>query len=177
MDSETPSAALPKHLKVSLSITVVLLVVLVLINQFLQTASAPQGIVSFQFAATADQAHAIVRSWGSDGVNWATVSLWLDFLFIPAYVIALVHLTRHLMRDRPGVRERMTARWVRALFVAAGLADASENVLLLNNFDPPDDVISLSATLCALVKFTAVTLGIAGLVVIRAARRHPLAPG
>ena len=41
--------------------------------------------------------------------------------------------------------------------------------------DPPTDVVSLSATVCALIKFTGLMLGVAGLVIIRAARRHPLA--
>ena len=56
-----------------------------------------QGIVSFQMAGTADQSHAILRSWRAEGVLWAKVSLWLDFLFIPAYVLALIHLTQHLI--------------------------------------------------------------------------------
>ncbi|MBW7472276.1 hypothetical protein QQF73_14520 [Marinobacter sp. M216] len=177
MDWAKELAALPRGLKASLIAVLVLLGTLLLVNQPLQTGSAPQGIVSFQMAGTAEQAHAIVRSWRPEGVVWAQMSLWLDFLFIPAYVLALVQLTRHLMRDRPGVRERMVARWIRALFLAAGLSDATENILLLNNFNPPTDVISLSATICALVKFTGLTLGIAGLVIIRAARRHPLAHG
>ena len=177
MDWAKELAALPKSLKIILVTVLALLAILLLVNQPLQTGSAPQGIVSFQMAGTADQAHAIVRSWGEDGEVWAQISLWLDFLFIPAYVLALLGLTRHLMRDRPGVRERMVARWVRALFLAAGLTDATENILLLNNFSPPTDVLSLSATICALIKFTGLTLGIAGLVIIRAARRHPLAHG
>ncbi|RBP26046.1 hypothetical protein DET50_11913 [Marinobacter pelagius] len=177
MDPAHGWAALPKTLKTSLITAALLLGGLLVVNQPLQTGSAPQGIVSFQLAATADQTHAILRSWRSDGQFWARVSLWLDFVFIAAYLLALLHLTRHLMRDRPGVRERVIARWVRALFIAAGLADVTENVLLLNNFNPPTDAVSLSATLCALVKFTGLTLGVAGLVIIRAARRHPLAHG
>ena len=164
MDPAHGVAAFPKSLKASLVVAAVLLFALLMVNQPLQTASAPQGIVSYQLAGTADQAHAIFRSWGSEGVAWAKVSLWLDFLFIPAYMLALIHLTRHFTRDRPGIRERVGARWVRA-----------ENILLLNNFNPPTDEMSLSATLCALIKFTALTLGIAGLVIIRASRRHPLA--
>jgi hypothetical protein len=175
MDPAHGLAAFPKGLKVSLVVAAVLLFALLLINQPLQSASAPQGIVSYQLAGTADQAHAIFRSWRSEGVLWAKISLWLDFLFIPAYTIALILLTHHFTRDRPGVRERMVARWVRALFVAAGLSDIAENILLLNNFNPPTDAMSLSATLCALVKFTALTLGFAGLVILRASRRHPLA--
>ena len=108
---------------------------------------------------------------------WAQVSLWLDFLLVPAYVFTLLMLTNQLTQDRPGVRERNVARWVRALFVSAGISDVAENILLLNNLNPPTDSLSLSATLCALVKFTGLLLGIAGLVIIRAARRHPLAHG
>lgn len=175
MNPEYEVAAFPKSLKVSLMVAAVLLLALLIVNEPLKTASAPQGIVSYQLAGTADQAHAIFRSWGSDGVAWAKVSLWLDFLFIPAYMLALIHLTRHFTRDRPGIRERMVARWVRALFATAGLSDGAENILLLNNFNVPTDEMTLSATLCALIKFTALTLGIAGLVIIRASRRHPLA--
>lgn len=166
---------LPKRLNLSLLATVALLLILVVVNQPLRTGSAPQGIVSFQMAATADQSMAIIRSWREDGMLWANVSLWLDFLFVPAYLATLILLTNHLTRDRPGVREQKVARWVKALFVTAGFGDLAENVLLLNNMDPPTDMVSLSATVCALVKFTGLMLGAAGLVIIRAARRHPLA--
>ncbi|MCL7945634.1 hypothetical protein [Marinobacter sp. ATCH36] len=167
----------PKRLNLSLLVTAALLIILVLINQPLQTGSAPQGIVSFQMAATADQSMAIIRSWRQGDLLWAHVSLWLDFLFVPAYLVTLIFLTNHLTRDRPGVRERNVARWVKALFVAAGTADMGENILLLNNMDPPTDMLSLSATICALVKFTGLMLGAAGLVIIRAARRRPMAHG
>ncbi|MEC7377160.1 MAG: hypothetical protein VX421_06075 [Pseudomonadota bacterium] len=175
MDPAHAVPALPRGLKASLCVCAVLLLALLLINQPLQTASAPQGIVSFQLAGSADHAEAILASWQTDGMGWARISLWVDFLFIPAYMLALIHLTRHFTRDRPGIRERMSARWVRALFTTAGLSDVTENVLLLNNLNPPTDAVTLSATLFALIKFTALTLGIAGLVIIRASRRHPLA--
>jgi len=63
---------------------------------------------------------------------------------------------------------------VRALFVIAGISDVAENIVLLNNFNPPSDSLSLTATILALVKFTGLILGMAGLVVIRASRRRPL---
>lgn len=175
MDPAHRVAAFSKSLKASLLTAALLFFVLLMLNQPLQTASAPQGIVSYELAGTADQAHAILRSWRSEGIVWAKISLWLDFLFIPAYLLALTHLTRHFTRDRPGVRERVGARWIRTLFATAGMSDVAENILLLNNFNPPTDEVSLSATLCALIKFTALMLGVAGLVIIRASRRHPLA--
>ncbi|WP_417531532.1 hypothetical protein [Marinobacter lipolyticus] len=177
MDMPSIIRSLPKRLKLGMIFSIILLVALLAINQPLQTGSAPQGIISFQLAATADHSLAILRSWRGDIMIWAHLSLWLDFLFIPVYVITLLMVTNLLMRDRPGVRERNVARWVRALFVCAGVSDVLENILLLNNLNPPTDTLSLSATICALVKYTGLMLGLAGLVIIRAARRHPLAHG
>ncbi len=169
--------SLPKRVKLGMIFSITLLVALLAINQPLQTGSAPQGIISYQLAATADHSMAILRSWRGDVMIWAYISLWLDFLFIPVYVATLLMVTNLIMRDRPGVRERNVARWVRALFVCAGASDVLENILLLNNLNPPTDTVSLSATVCALVKYTGLMLGFAGLVIIRAARRHPLAHG
>ncbi|MGM0767813.1 MAG: hypothetical protein ACQEV6_07300 [Pseudomonadota bacterium] len=177
MDIASTIRSLPRKLKLGIITTGVMLVALLIINQPLQTGSAPQGIISYQLAATADHSLAILRSWRGDAMIWAYLSLWLDFLFAPAYVITLLMVTNQLMKDRPGVRERNVARWVRALFVTAGSSDVVENILLLNNLNPPTDSLSLSATICALIKFTGLMLGLAGLVIIRAARRHPLAHG
>ncbi|WP_228289225.1 hypothetical protein [Marinobacter salinisoli] len=165
---------MPPKLKILLVATLLVLAALWLINQPLQTSSAPQGVVSFQVAGTADQAHAILLSWQRDGETWAKSYLWLSLLFIPIYLITLLRLTGHLMRDRPGVRERMVGRWVRTLFVTAAISDLVENILLLNNFNPPSDTFSLWATIFALIKYAGLMLGIAGLIIIRAARRHPL---
>jgi len=173
MSTAKGMAALPRNLITMLVTVAVLLVVLTVINQPLQNTSAPQGIVSFQLAGTADHARNILLSWGEEGLVWAKASLWLDFLFIPAYLLALLHLTRHFMKDRPGVRERTIARWVQALFLTAGVSDTAQNILLLNNFHPPGDTLTLYATICALVRYTGLALGIAGLVIIRASRRHP----
>jgi len=180
MDSAQPPIPGPRPmhlpLKVSAAIALALFLTLLAINQPLQTTTAPQGIVSLQLAGTAEHAYAILSSWREGGIMLARLSLWLDFLFIAAYLAALLQLTRHFTRDRPGVRERTIARWVRALFVCAGLSDIVENLILLNNLNPPTDFLSLAATILALIKFTGLILGIAGLVIIRAARRRPLNP-
>jgi hypothetical protein len=166
--------ALSRQTPLILIVASVLFIVLLFINQSLKTVPAPQGIVSFQLAGTAEHAQNILRSWYPESIIWAKASLWLDMLFVPTYLLLLIQLTRRLTKDRPGVRERLGARWVFILFLAAGLSDTAENILLLNNFDPPTDLISSSATIFALAKFTGLILGAAGLVIIRAARRHPL---
>ncbi|MGM0569763.1 hypothetical protein [Marinobacter sp.] len=155
-------------------ITAVILVAQVGFNQPLQTSAAPQGMLSFQLATTGEGAAAIVASWGES--VWAQASLWSGFLFAALYTILLILLTNHLLVDRPGVRERKTGRWVRGLFVVAGLSHVVEYAVLLANLDAPSDRLSLSATLLALANYTALLVGLAGLVVIRAARRHPLSP-
>lgn len=164
----------PRPLKLGALATLALFVLLIGINQVLTTALAPKGIVSLQLAADAERTLAILASWGENGLLWAQASLWLDFLFIAAFVVTLILLTNYLLEDRPGVRERKIGHWIRAAFIAAGLADITENALLLNNLSAPTDAISVSASVCALIKFTCLILGAAGLVIIRAERRHPL---
>ncbi|TGN38296.1 hypothetical protein [Marinobacter confluentis] len=170
-------ADFPKALTLGLLVTLILFIALLLINEPLQTSAAPKGIISFQMAGTVDQASEILASWNGQGLSSARTSLWLDFAFAGAYVITLLLLTKHLSRDRPGVRERTVSRWVKGLFIGAGVSDIAENVFLLNNLDAPSDSMSLAAVLCALAKFTGLILGLAGLVILRAARRHPLSHG
>lgn len=167
---------LPGRLRWSLVAAAAMLIFMLVINQPLHSEPAPQGIISLQFAGTADQTAVIVASWGDRLLPWAITVLVLDYLFIAVYLTALVLLTNHLTRDRPGIRERSTARWVKALFLVAAMADMAENALLLGNLEKPTDMLSLSATLCALIKFTGLLTGAAGLVFIRASRRHPLTP-
>ena len=169
-----PGPDFPKGLTLGLLVSLTLFIALLLINESLQTSAAPKGIVSFQMAGTLDHATAILASWDSEAMASARASLWLDFAFAATYVLTLLLLTRHLSRDRPGVRERTVTRWVRGLFIGAGASDIAENILLLNNLDSPVDSVSMAATLCALAKFTGLVLGLAGLVILRAARRRPL---
>ncbi|HKK55637.1 hypothetical protein [Marinobacter sp.] len=169
-----PGSDFPKALALGLLASLSLFIALLLINEPLQTSAAPKGIVSFQMAGTLDHASEILKSWDSSAVASARTSLWLDFAFAGAYVLTLLLLTIHLSRDRPGRRARAVSRWVRGLFIAAGAADVAENILLLNNLDSPNEATSLAAALCALAKFTGLILGLAGLVILRAARRHGL---
>lgn len=169
-----PGPDFPKALALGLLVSLVLFIALLLINEPLQTAAAPKGMLSFQMAGTLDHATTIRASWDGDALPWARASLWLDFAFAIAYTLTLILLTKHLSRDRPGRRARAVSRWVRGLFIAAGSFDVAENVLLLNNLDSPNASMSLAATLSALAKFTGLILGLAGLVILRAARRHPL---
>ncbi|WP_152208545.1 hypothetical protein [Marinobacter changyiensis] len=174
MSLSTTLPPAPPALKWSALLSIVLFLALMAANQVLITAQAPQGLISFQLAATALQSLSIISSWGNSGQTWAVSVLWLDFILIATYVVALLMLVNYLMSDRPGVREQKLGRAIKALFLATGVSDLSENVLLLNNFSPPTDNISLAASVFALIKFTGLVVGTAGLVILRAARRRPL---
>ncbi|WP_372965082.1 hypothetical protein [Marinobacter sp.] len=163
-------------IKVSTVLCIALLLMLVALNQPLKTPAAPQGMISLQLSGTAEQAQAILASWRHENLSLARLSLWIDFLFIAAYLTVLFQLTRRFTADRPGVREKITGRWIRSLFIIAAVSDVGENIVLLNNFSPPDNTLSMVASILALVKFTGLLLGVAGLVIIRAARRQPLTP-
>lgn len=165
---------MPPALKKLAPATAAVFMALLLINLMLSNEQAPQGIVSFQLAGTAEQSLRILAAWGEEGRFWAALSLWLDFLFLALYTATLVVFTSYLLSDRPGVRERKLGGWVKTLFIAAGLADAAENTFLLYNMSNATDGLSLAATAMALMKFTGLLLGGAGLVVIRAERRRPL---
>ncbi len=171
-----PKLGFPMSLNLSLLVSLALFIALLLINQPLETTAAPKGIVSLQMAGSAERSLEIVASWGSEAIGYARLSLWLDFLFAVAYVSTLLLLTRHLSRDRPGVREQTFSRSATLLFLSAGMADIAENAIMLNNLHSPSDVLSMAVTVLALAKFTGLILGLAGLVVLRAARRHPLSP-
>lgn len=166
----------PLALKVLVIITLLMLAIQTGLNQPLQTSHAPQGLISFQLAATAESAQLILNSWLVPGHNWALAALMSALIMVITYTAMLLVLTRHLLSDRPGVRERKVGRWVKRLFLGAGAASSVEKVALLNNLSPPTDSMSLTATLLALTSYTGLLIGLAGLVVIRASRRHPLTP-
>ncbi|MFL1407629.1 hypothetical protein ACJO2E_19960 [Marinobacter sp. M1N3S26] len=172
--NDTTRRPIPARIRWLGGVTAVVLVLQLGLNQPLQTPVSPQGMLNFQLATTGENAAAIIESWAGAGLGWARTSLWSGFVFAFLYSALLILFTNHLLVDRPGIRERKAGRWVRGLFVAAGMTHVAEYSLMLVNLDSPSDRLSLSATLLALINYTALLLGIAGLVVIRAARRHPI---
>ncbi|MGP4842867.1 hypothetical protein ACTXGQ_01945 [Marinobacter sp. 1Y8] len=166
----TTRPPMPRRLKSLIALTVTLLIALVLINIPLTTPTSPQGIVSLQLAANAEQSLSILDSW--DSLFWARTSLILDIPFALVYALTLIAVTRYLLSYRPGVRARQTGRLIQTLFIAAGIADWGENTCLLNNLEQPTDTLSMMATGFAFIKFTGLLLGFAGLVVLRSAHRY-----
>jgi hypothetical protein len=55
----------------------------------LQTRAAPQGIISFEFAGSLENAEHMIESWGKDGPMYAGLNLGLDYLYLVLYSCAL----------------------------------------------------------------------------------------
>lgn len=169
----------PTALRRNTLLAFLLLVALSLINRALITEAAPRGIVSLELAGTAELTTAMIRSWqvaDTAAMDWARLSLYLDFAFIVAYLLFFLKLTHHWLLDRPGVREQQIGRWARAFFWTAAGTDVAENISLLIILErPQDEFWAMTSAILALTKFASLLCGLGFLIILRTARGRPLA--
>lgn len=158
-----------------LFLTLILFAVFRVLDAPLRTLDAPNGIVSFELARTPEQARIVLSSWDEHynpvlgyavtefytAPLYAAFGLGLDYLFMPAYALALSLGILLAASRHAGWFARLGA-WMGWGALAAALFDAVENFalfkLLLNNIYPPWPAI---AYWCATVKFTLLLLGLA----------------
>lgn len=142
---------------VFLALTVILSIVMQLVDKPL---GLPQGIISFEFAATPQKASTMVNSWDDDARIHAGFSLGIDYLYMPAYSLALALGILLAMGKHSG--------WMKSIGAAAGWGafaaatfDAAENYalfhVLLGEYSSPYPQI---AAVCATAKFALIFLGI-----------------
>jgi hypothetical protein len=133
------------------------------LDEPLRTASAPSGIVSFELAQTVDVAQGIIDSWDSNARLFAAFGLGLDYLFMPAYALALSLGLLLTLNGRTGWYYHLAA-WMGWGVLVAALFDVVENyalwVVLTGKVASPYPEV---AALCATIKFA---LLIAGLLTI-----------
>ena len=98
-------------------------------NRPLQTAGAPLGILSLQFAGSPATAGAVVASWGGEARVYAGLNIGLDYLFLVAYSLLLALVCSFL-----AVQRAMPDPWWVGLgrvlswgMLLAGLLDGVEN--------------------------------------------------
>jgi len=164
-----------QELRVLALMTGAALVVVMLVNQYLATPDVPQLVTSYEIAEDPQKAERIHQEWERQSSVWPRVSLWIDFVFIGLYAVFLFRLANHFLCDRPGVREQKAGRLAKVLLVLGALGDAAENVFLIVAIHKPDSEIwGSSAAVATMVKFTGLLVGGAFLLVVRAARRHPM---
>ncbi len=161
-----------------LTATLLLMAVLTFIGLPLGKAHTASGggcdIVSFEVAGTVERSGAIVAAWEAQGVlSRAKWNTWLDYLFLICYPNA-VALGLVLVLGRPipnfwrsAARGLAWAQWV----VLA--SDAVENAALLRilygTLASPWPQLALT---CAIIKFTLLAAGLAGLMAILAIHKR-----
>ena len=145
-----------------LVITLLLIVVNNFINAPLITDSAPYGIISFELAGTSQAAMQILDSWDVQAEKHAAFGLGIDYLFMPAYALAIglaCVLSAGVVQARrwPLAGLGLVLAW--ALWLAA-LLDAIENIALVTIlFGTVTDPWPAIAYWCAMVKFGLVFVG------------------
>ncbi len=129
----------------------------------LQTAVAPAGIISFEFAGNVANAQMIVASWGEHGRLVAAFGLGLDFLY-PLVYAAAISLACVWAAERVQPKSPGAAKW--GIWLAwgawlAALLDYVENVaLVLLLFGSTAVLLPPLAFICAAIKFALVIAGI-----------------
>ena len=137
---------------------------LTVLGQELNTAEAPNGIVTFELAASAERAGAILGSWDNSARTRAMLIQGIDFLYLfvyPAWFslsIALVATAFGRLWLSAGSR----LSW--AVLCAAPL-DAVENLALIRQLmQGPSEFSAQLAWWCAVPKFVLVLIALAYLV-------------
>lgn len=128
----------------------------------LQTPLTFRGIIDFEFAWSSTRAAEIASAWEQAGfLEYARLSLWVDFLFLLGYSTALSTGCAIVAGALPGGWGEV-ALWLAWGAWLAGVLDALENLALLRALDQiirsqstPDILLQLAAC-CAAPKFVLV---------------------
>jgi len=154
-----------------LALTLILFAVFRVLDQPLRNDVAPNGIVSFELAATPEKAFQIMVSWEPlgfvspdilrmKGYMHAAFGLGLDYLFMPVYALALAFGTLLTTQNHVG--------WIKSLgalagygAIAAALFDTVENFalwqILLGAYESSYPAV---AAVCASFKFGLIVFGL-----------------
>ena len=157
----TPSSARKPLFFSSLFLTLILFAVFRALDTPLRTAAAPNGIVSFELAGDIKPAAEMLASWDARAQLFAAFGLGLDYLFMPAYALALSFGILLAAGRHAGWFAKLGAPlgW---LALVAAVFDAVENFalwqFLLGDFQA---LWPRLAAVCATIKFTFLLAGLA----------------
>lgn len=148
----------------ALALTLLILAVFRVIDAPLQTAAAPQGIISYELAGTVARAQAMFDSWDARVRLYAAFGLGLDYLFMVSYAVA-IGLAAAWAGRQLGAQRRWPVRVGLALgsgLALAALLDAVENFALARMLFAGAAAAPWPALAagCATVKFALVILGL-----------------
>jgi hypothetical protein len=129
----------------------------------LKTAITPEGILNLEFANSPAKLMQILTTWD---LTIAKQNIWIDFLFIPSYVLLISMLAAFCASKwENNFISKAGAIMVRGVFVA-GVLDIAENLLMLESIAGNYTPSSLWLTYyCASIKFLIVSLALLYIVI------------
>ena len=143
-----------------LFLTFSLFAVFRVLDQPLRTPAAPNGIVSFELAGSPAAAQSMLDSWNEQAKQYLAFGLGIDYLFMPAYAIAL-GLATLLAGGRHAGRINFLGAVAGWGALVAALFDAVENFalwkILLGEIIPQWTRL---AAVCAFIKFGLLVVGL-----------------
>jgi hypothetical protein len=146
-----------------LGLTILLLLVMNFVGLPLNTSAAPQGIISFEFAATPARAGGMIASWTPEARIRAGFIQGLDFLFPLAYstTVGLACVMAAGVLERRGQRVSHLAAPIAWVLWTAALLDYVENIaLLILLFGEVQSPFPQLAAVCAGIKFVIIGAGL-----------------
>ncbi|MFX0039884.1 MAG: hypothetical protein ACFFCY_11745 [Promethearchaeota archaeon] len=135
-------------------VLVVLVYVLVFIP--IEAAVSSYGILDYEFAWISERVLLIFSAWGSDGIAYQAIAIYWDFLYILGYVSLTLGLILIVLRRSEGKTQTIGIYFTLAPFLT-GIFDIIENInllIMLNNPTSVSTIVSLTASVCALIKFS-----------------------
>ena len=143
-----------------LALTLTMFGVFNILDQPLRTSAAPNGIVSYELAGSPENAQAMLTSWDENARLFAAFGLGFDYLFMPAYALALSLGLLLAGSAKPAWLQKMTA-WLGWGVLFAALFDAVENYALWKILTGSvNSSFPLIAAVCANIKFVLLILGL-----------------
>ncbi|MBH2004513.1 MAG: hypothetical protein I8H66_07480 [Sphingobacteriia bacterium] len=94
------------------------------------TALTPRGILDLEFANSPARLTTVLAAWDQATV---TCNIWIDFLFIPAYVLFLSLSVAAVSVNRGNGFLRNAGAWLERAAYVAGVLDIAENLLMLQS--------------------------------------------
>jgi hypothetical protein len=122
---------------------------------------APNGIISLELASNGSKVQRVMDGWKEQGlVSTARNNIWLDFLFIPFYVMLFYSLCGNI-----SVRLRFTPAKLGVLLaffsLIAGIFDVFENILMMAaTYGAYNDLTAFFTTLFAYAKLLLLSLSL-----------------
>lgn len=143
------------------SIPFIALTLVFILNELRLMQVAGYGVLDFELAWTSDVINTIFFKWGAVEMQQQTLITYIDYVFIPSYVIFGAECILIVSRKLEGKLREIGVVMTLA-FLLAGIFDAVENInllIMLNNAGSFEAYNPFFASLCASFKISSLGVG------------------